>query len=531
MIERNERSRNKRIVHRQRRGIETMREEAETQVLIIGAGLTGLMVARELSKYKVDVTVVDKNEDVGMGQTRASHGHIYGEGLSWANSLILKSVMLPPGAPLYNPDCRKLKMEAEGFKDMPRIFDELDVPSESQRRVAIAFDEDQVKNLKIAANVSRQGGVELTWLNRDEVLHLEPNVNKNVVAGLLDEGHRISLYPWDLAIALAENLKENGVRIMLSTQVIGIKPLEGGFAVDTINGHIRTEFIINAAGHYGTKIADMAGVRDFDLKYNYSQMLVLDKRLAGLIKGTVSLAPTPGKFSTLNPTLSGNIHIACSRYVPTQDTEKSSTSSQLTDESIESARELVPSISVRDVIASYIGIRVFTVQDPEEDLLEVSERNSHFINAIARLPGIVVLPPASRYILELLSDQGLVLTMRTDFNPFRKAIPRVNKLPDEERQELIARDPRYGRIVCRCEEVSEGEIVEAIRRGARTMMGIKYRTRAGMGRCQRGFCGPRVVKILARELDIPMTEVTQKGGLSRVLLHRGKELLGQGGLG
>ncbi len=503
-----------------------MSERLETQVLIIGAGVTGLMVARELAKYRVDVMVVDKNEDVGMGQTRTSHGHIYGAGLSWANSLVLKSVMLPPGSPIYDPKCRKLQMEAQGFREMGQLFDELDVPWENQRRIAIAFDGDQVKNLEIAADISRQGGVELTWLGRQEILAREPNVNKNVVAGLLDEDHRISFYPWDFAIALAENLRENGVRIMLSSDVVGMKPLSGGFVVDTSQGRIRAEFVINAAGHYGTKIAEMAGVRDFDLKYTYSQMLILDKSLAGLIKGTVSLAPTPGKTSTLNPTLSGNIHIICARYLPTQDREATATNLELTKESIERAQELVPAISVRDVIASYIGIRVFTVRNPEEDMLEVSERHPHFLNAIVRLPGIGILPPAARLITELLGNQGLELTTRPDFHPFRKGIPRVSKLADEERQKLIAEDPRYGHIVCRCEEVSEGEIVEAISRGARTVTGIKYRTRAGMGRCQRGFCGPRVVEILSRELGVPETEVTYKGGLSRILLHRSKELIG-----
>lgn len=128
--------------------------------------------------------------------------------------------------------------------------------------------------------------------------------------------------------------------------------------------------------------------------------------------------------------------------------------------------------------------------------------------------------------MDLLGNQGLELVRKTDFNPHREGIPKVSKLPYEERKELIKQDPRYGHIVCRCEEVSEGEIIEAIHRGARTVAGVKYRTRAGMGRCQRGFCGPRVLEILARELDLPMTEITHEGGLSKVLLHRSKELLG-----
>jgi glycerol-3-phosphate dehydrogenase len=175
------------------------------------------------------------------------------------------------------------------------------------------------------------------------------------------------------------------------------------------------------------------------------------------------------------------------------------------------------------------GVRVFNTRDPENHLFEVSQGNPNFINAATRMPGMGLAPAMAKYIAGLLADQGLELTAKTDFNPYRKRIPWVSELSDEERNSLINQDSRYGHIVCRCEEVSEGEIVEAIKRGARTVAGIKFRTRAGMGRCQGGFCGPRVVEILARELDIPVTQVTQKGGLSRVLLYRSKELLGVGG--
>ena len=273
----------------------------------------------------------------------------------------------------------------------------------------------------------------------------------------------------------------------------------------------------------------MAGVCDFGLTCTRSQMLILDKRV-NLLNQSVSLAPKPGKVRTLRRTISGNIQTICSEYYPVNDPEDTTTLMNWTDQSIAGAQEMIPSISKKDIVTSYVGVRVFNTRDPEEDILEVSKGNSRFLNAAIRLPGVSVTPAAARHIVDLLGNQGLELATKTDFNPHRKRIPKVSELPDEERKKLIAQDPRYGHIVCRCEEVSEGEIVEAIRRGARTVTGVKYRTRAGMGRCQRGFCGPRVLEILARELDIPMTTVTQMGGLSRVLLHRSKELLGSGGL-
>jgi glycerol-3-phosphate dehydrogenase len=171
-------------------------------------------------------------------------------------------------------------------------------------------------------------------------------------------------------------------------------------------------------------------------------------------------------------------------------------------------------------------MRVFNTRDREDHIIEATQKYPHFINAVIRLPSLAASPVIAAYVVELLGNRGLVLVKKTDHVPHREGIPKVSELPDKERQRLIAKDARYGHIICRCEEVSEGEIVEAIGRGARTVDGVKFRTRAGMGRCQGGFCGPRVVEILARELDIPMTEITKAGGLSRVLLYRSKELLG-----
>jgi glycerol-3-phosphate dehydrogenase len=438
-------------------------------------------------------------------------------------------VMLPSGQTAFNPRSRKTQMEHESMKEFPSLAEELDVELTHDRRLMLARDEDDLKMLKVAERICGDMGTKITWLDREGILEMEPYVTKNVLAGIADEGYQLSVYPWDWAIALAENAKQNGVRLMLLTEVIGIKPLDGGFLVYTNKGPIRTEFIINAAGPYADKVAQMAGVCDFGLTCTRSQMLILDKRV-NLLNQSVSLAPKPGKVRTLRRTISGNIQTICSEYYPVNDPEDTTTLMKWTDQSIAGAQEMIPSISKKDIVTSYVGVRVFNTRDPEEDILETSKGNPRFLNAAIRLPGVSVTPAAARHIVDLLGNQGLQLSTKSDFTPRRKRIPKVSELPDEERKRLIAHDPRYGHIVCRCEEVSEGEIVEAIRRGARTVTGVKYRTRAGTGRCQRGFCGPRVLEILSRELDIPMTTVTQMGGLSRVLLHRSKELLGSGGL-
>jgi glycerol-3-phosphate dehydrogenase len=188
-------------------------------------------------------------------------------------------------------------------------------------------------------------------------------------------------------------------------------------------------------------------------------------------------------------------------------------------------KRYIPEISEKDIIRTFVGMRVFNARDPEENIIEPCSTNPRFINAAVRLPGIASSLPIARYVVGLLGDAGLELRTRSDFNPFRTAMPRFRDLPVSEQNSLIAKDPRYGHVVCRCETITEGEIVEAIKRGARTIAGVKYMTRAGMGRCQGGFCGPRVVGILARELNIPVTQVMDSGPGSPIVPFESKELL------
>lgn len=492
----------------------------DTQVLIVGAGTTGASIARELSKYKVDIILVDAKEDVGMGETKSSHGFIYGGGLTAANSLIMKSVMLPDGKIAYDPHSRRMQMENAAIHEFPPLADELDVPITRDVRLIIAKDQEDIARLKVTEKLCNAFGAEVTWLDRRGLMELVPSLTTDAIAGIMDDQHQLSVYPWEWTIALVENALQNGVRVMLSTEVLGIAPRDGGFLVRTSRGEISTEFVINAGGAYADKIAQMADVCDFGLAFTRSQMLILDKRLnyLGHRPITVSLAQRPGRVRALRRTISGNVQIACSNYYPVEDPEANSTLMEWYVESIAAAQEIIPAISSRDVITSYVGVRVFNTRDPEEDIIEAAKGNPRFIHAVIRLPGVTITPPMSRYIVDLLGNQGLALTRKEDFNPRRTGIPRIAELPDEEVKSFIARDPRYGRIVCRCEQVSEGEIIEAIRRGARTVAGVKYRTRAGMGRCQRNFCGPRLIELLARELNIAVSDVCLKGPRSKEII-------------
>jgi len=491
-----------------------MSEQLETQVLIIGAGSTGLAIARELSRYKVDITVVDKNIDVCCGEVRASHGLIYSSvGLSWSNSLILKSQIIPdvPPSKLFERDSLKTKLTLEGFMAFPAVAEELEIGFAKSRRIVLGKNEDDFKALAVMEEIFESMEIEPERLDQEAIQALEPNVSKEYTRGFTQAGDVAFVYPWEYGIALADSARENGVRIMLLTEVHGITGVNGGFVVDTTKGPIKTRFVINAAGPYAHKVAEMAKVCDFGLTYSRSQMVILDKRISRLLNHVTCGVFRPGISRLVRPTLAGNIEILCSKYYPATGPDETPTRREWTEENIAGARDLFPGISTKDIISSFTGVRVFNTRAPEEHLFEVSKGNPNFLNAVTRLPGLAVTPGMAKYMVNLLDGQGLDLTENPDFNPRRAAIPKVSDLPDEEREPLIAQNPAYGHIVCRCEEVSEGEILEAIKRGARTVAGVKYRTRAGMGRCQRDYCGTRIVGILARELGIPRSEVTLKG--------------------
>jgi glycerol-3-phosphate dehydrogenase len=503
-----------------------MEKKLEADVVIIGGGMTGVAIARELSRYKLDTVLLEQGGELCAGQTKATLGIVY-TGLIMLESMIIKTV-LAPGLPPYEPHTFKMRWSEEGFsKDWPQWLSELDIKHKYLPVLVIARNEDEVKDLDVAWDLGASiGGVyaDIRRVDREEILAIEPNVNPDVVSGLYAEGHAIDIFPPEAAIALAENAVENGVRIMLDAEVTGIAQKGGHQIVETVKGPIKTNFIINAAGKYADKVADMGGPRDWGLQFRYNQLIVLDRRTKGLVNTVLNLPARPGVIETMM-SRDNNIMINCGTYDITENPDDISTSREGFKKSMAIAKSMVPSISEKDIINSFRGIRAFNTRDLEDHIIEFSRTNPRFLNVVIRLPGFIGAPPMARHIVGMLADAGLKLVSKSDFNPYRKAIPRFRDLSDDERRALVAQDPRYGHVVCRCETVTEGEIVEAIRRGARTEEGIKMRTRAGMGRCQGGFCGSRVIEILARELNIPVTRVTKRSVDSPFLLYNSKELL------
>jgi glycerol-3-phosphate dehydrogenase len=495
----------------------------ETQVLIIGGGAAGTMMARELSKYKVDVTLVEKKPDVGFGISKASNGYIY-FGMAWNVSIVLKSVAEQIGGVTKGSEIKKENWNKQGAQMWQSILNELDIPFLWTPVMQLATNEHELKLLNRIEEETISRGLPYRKLNKEEILSIEPHVTPDVIAGLYDDisGWKHT-YPWETVVALTENAQHNGVKIMLNTEVIGFSRKNGFQVVETTKGPIKTEFIINATGADGLEIARMADALDFSLQYFKAHVILTDKRVRNLVNTSVAVLAGPGRLKSINPVQSGNLLLS-SIYTNTRSPHDLSTDRNTLDELFGMAKDVVPELSKRDLISYFATSRIYSARDPDEYIIEFAPKNPRFITMILRMPGFIPLPAIAKDILGMLADHGLSLTLKDTFDPHRKRIPRFSDLSNEERNKLIAQNPRYGHVVCRCETVTEGEIVEAIRRGATTLDGVKFRTRAGMGRCQSGFCGPRVVEILARELNIKPTDVTKNGGNSRQLLYESKTL-------
>jgi glycerol-3-phosphate dehydrogenase len=491
----------------------------ETEVLVIGGGVLGAATARELSKYKVDVTLAEKEVDFGWGSSKANFG-LVNQGEDCLE---------------FRPEYYRSQLCWNSMRMMEPLCRELGVPFKTIGGIGLFSNSDQrakfVKMESRAAKV-RELGYDWVgpheWLDQDTLRKMEPNITSDAVGGLL-EPHAAVTDPTKLTIAFAENAKQNGVHIMLGTDVVGISSGAQGFEVETNNGSIKSRFIVNAAGVYMDKIAAMVNADDFVVYPVKGYIGVSDRNVGGLVSHLMYRIPAmPGEMNVVAPTVDGNLIFGI-MLMQARRGDLSSTK-EMQDAALRNVQTLVPDIRAADVVKYFTGfmmMRNFEV-GWHECVVGPSKRVPGFINLSIGYPGISASPAAAKVVVESLGRDGLKLEENPDFNPTRSDIADFSEVSDEEKSRLIAQNPRYGHVVCRCETVTEGEILEAIKRGATTVEGVKHRVRAGMGRCQSGFCRPRVISILARELGISEQEVTLKGPGSRELLYRNKQLL-QGG--
>lgn len=475
-------------------------------ITIVGAGVVGCSIARELARYKLKVCVIDKDSDVANGTTKA-------------NSAIVHAGFDA------KPESLKGKLNAKGNSMFDKLAEELDFPFKRTGSLVLCFDKNDLDKLNDLKKQGEKNGVPgLEIIEGDKLREMEPNISDEVVAALHAPTGAI-VCPYEMTIALAENAFTNGVDFKFETEVKDIDKVEDIYVLRTNKGDIETKIVINAAGVFADEINNMISNNKINIVARRGEYCLFDKSVGNMISKTVFQLPTKmGKGVLVTPTVDGNLLIG-PNAIDTEDKNDLNTSLEGINEIISKAALSIKQVPMRQVITSFSGLRAHSVEN--DFIIGEQDDAKNFINAAGiESPGLSSAPSIAEMIVDIIVNK-LNPSKNEKFNPIRKGIPKFRELNNEERKKLIQQDSRYGKIICRCETVTEGEIVNAIRRslGAKTLDGVKRRTRSGMGRCQAGFCAPKIVEILARELNLMPTEVTKFGGESRLLVGKDKETI------
>lgn len=461
-------------------------------VVIIGAGVTGCAIARELSKYDLKTALLDKEAEASFGASKANSGIVHAGFHSAAG--MLKSALCVRGNYLYGV-----------------LKDELDIPFERVGELMVARGEEEEKKLEFYLNQGIALGVpDLKIVRGDELKALEPHLSKDITAALYAKSAGV-VNPYEFTYRLLYNAVQNGVKFYPNAQATGF---DGGI-VHTPAGDFKAKFIINAAGVHADDVAALAGVKTFEIKARKGQEYLLDRKCKELVRHVIFPLPTPtSKGVLVIPTLDGTVMIGPSAE-DTPEKEKFNTTNEIFEDILAKTQSMIPAVSAKNLISAFAGLRPVATGD---DFIIGPTARKGFINAAGiQSPGLTAAPAVAEYMADILKKEGLTLTPKENFNP---RVPRHFKMKDLSESELaalIAQNKQYGKVVCRCEKVSEAEIRQAIREGATTLDGVKLRTRAGMGRCQGGFCTYRILEIMSEELGLPLTEITKKGAGSRLV--------------
>lgn len=472
-------------------------------VAVIGGGVVGALISRELSKYSLSVALLEKHNDVAMGTTKANSAIVHG-GFDALTGTV------------------KAEMNVRGTEMMPQICKELNVPYRNNGSLVVAFSKDEMKHIELLYDRGIQNGVpKLSVIGKEKLKALEPNISDEAVGALLSETAGI-VCPYELTIAAAENAVSNGAEFIRNCEVKSISYADDTFTLDTTSGEITSSYVINAAGTHSDEIAKMIGDDSIKLIDRKGEYYLLDKSFGYIADHTIFQCPNEmGKGVLVTPTVDGNLLIGPSA-VDQDDKDNVDTTTEGLDLVVGKAKKTIPSINVRGAITSFAGIRSHPVGD--DFIIGFSNKNDRFINVAGiESPGLSAAPAIAEYVCAILTKKANP-QKNDSFNGERPAPVRFRHMTKREREELIEKNKAYGRIICRCETITEGEILDAIHApaGARDVDGVKRRTRAGMGRCQGGFCGSKVVEILARELNLPMNEITKFGGESKIIFDKTK---------
>jgi glycerol-3-phosphate dehydrogenase len=485
-------------------------------VVVVGGGVIGTAIARELSRYKLNIILVEKEEDVAMGTSKGNSGIIHAGYNEKTNTL--KGRLNIRSNPQFDKLCKDLK-----------------VPFKRIGSLVIGFTLEDFNRLKELKERGEKNSVKnLEIISADKLFELEPNLNPKAKYALYAPSAGI-ISPYELTIALADNAVINGVEILLETKVIDIKYTNNQvISVVTNKGIIETRIVINAAGLYADEIAEKIG-DNFKIKPRKGEYQLFDKQWGNLVNHI--LFPIPTKLSKgilVAPTVHGNLLIGPNSYLVKEKDNLATTEGGI-NEVYEGAKKLIPHLPHQDLVTSFAGLRA-NIEGRDDFIIEVSKRVRGFINVAGiESPGLSSAPAIAEMVINILQDVTDEISPKSKLNykdDFIETLPEKPRFSDyldkiKKWQEIVKKDSNYGEVICRCERVTKGEIIRAIHRPlpARSLDAIKRRTRAGMGRCQGGFCGPKVLGILSEELNIPRLKITKKGESSEILKSETKEMI------
>lgn len=473
-------------------------------VIIIGAGIIGTAISRELSKYKGNFLVLEKYDDVSCGTTKANSGIVHAGFDAKVGS-------------------RKAYFNVRGAKMFEALSKELDFPYKKNGAFVLAFDDNTLVLNELMEKAKLNGVDNCEILSGDEIRKIEPNVSKNVTKGLYAKDSGI-VSPYEMCIAMAENACTNGVKYEFNKEVQSIKKENDYFIITCKDNTIyETKVLVNSAGVHSDEINNMLSNYKYHITPRKGEYVLLDKEYSFYTKTTLFQLPTKmGKGVLVAPTTHSNILVGPTAY-DTNLKDQTWTTYEGLEEVWNKGSLSVPSLNKGGIITQFSGNRAH--EDGDDFIVEFSKDVKGLYNLIGiESPGLASSPAIASHAVDEIKDY-LKLEKNDKFIKNRKAITRIANLNSEELNKLIKENPKYGHVICRCEVVSEAEIIEAIHRvpGAHDLDGIKRRTRAGMGRCQMGFCTPRIIEIIAKELNVSVDSITKKGNDSKLIVSKIKE--------
>ena len=466
-------------------------------VVVIGGGVVGGLILRELTKYQLNVCMLEKANDVALGSSKANSGIVHA------------GFDAPVGS-------MKAKFNVEGNKMMEGVCADLGVKFRRNGSLVVAFTEEDFKtinDLKARGEVNGVEGLEI--IDQPPLRRMEKNISDEAFAALYAPTGGI-VCPYELTIAAIGNAMDNGAKLMTDFEVSAINKTENGYLIKSNDGQeVETKLVINCAGLYSAKIAEMVG-DDIKIGARKGEYILLDRESGDFVQHTLFFTPTKlGKGILLTQTVDNNILLGPTAEEGVDSTETSANGLAFI---IEKARKMCKNPPLFNTITSFAGVRAYS--DRHDFIIEESKNAKGIIHCAGiESPGLTASPAIAKYVVETLVGGMVALEKNNDFNGTRKPDYFFKHLSMEEKNEMIKKDPSYGKIVCRCEQVTEGEILRAIRENppAKDIDGVKRRTRSGMGRCQGGFCQPFVAELIAKERGMSLTNVTKNGKGSNLL--------------